>query len=133
MNDEKLLNILNDGQTVLDTLITDLEKIVDSKNGPLWHPNNRQRVETAISRLKLLDHEWRASKPGVGNQTIVGRQHLLIRRKMSRVQQLISQYMLILEGSKSLVKEEIGRINKAKLIKGYRFKNSYRISSGQLC
>jgi hypothetical protein len=133
MNDDKLLKILDDGHAVLDNLTTSLELIVDNKNGPLWHSKNREIVEDAVARLKLLDQEWQIAKSKHEVIASVDRRHQLIRQKIARVQQLISQYMILLEGSKSLVKGEIGRINKAKSIKGYRFKNCYRISSGQLC
>jgi hypothetical protein len=133
MNDDKLLKILDDGHAVLDNLTASLELIVDNKNGPLWHSKNRQIVENAVARLKLLDQEWQTAKSKHEVIASVDQRHQLIRQKITRVQQLISQYMILLEGSKSLVKGEIGRINKAKSIKGYRFKNCYRISSGQLC
>jgi hypothetical protein len=133
MNDEKLIGILDNGQIILDNLIVNLEKIVENKRGPLWHSKNRGFVLESTAKLELLDREWRAVEPGISNQANISKRHQIIRQKISRVQQLISQYIILLEGSKSLIKGEIGRINKAKSIKGYRFKNCYRISGGQLC
>jgi hypothetical protein len=127
-NIRNIPDTLSDGMHFLDCFISTLENIVDNKMGPLWHDKNRQLVRDGVSRLKLLDKEWRRLKHDSEEHQLK-----LINTKIARVQQLISQYMMLLEGSKSLVKEEIGRINKAKLIRGYRFGELIRVSSGQLC
>lgn len=112
----------------LDDFINNLENIVGNKMGPLWNDKNRQSVKDGAARLKLFEKEWRRHKnDSDDNQT------RLIYKKISRVQQLISQYIMLLEGSRSLVKEEISRINKATLIRGYRFRDYVRVPGGQLC
>jgi hypothetical protein len=133
MNPKKLSKILEDGHTILDNLTASLELIIDNKNGPLWQPKNRQIVDDAMAQLKLLDQEWQSAKYQHEVITSVDHQHRMVRQKIARVQQLISTYIMLLEGSKSLVNGEIGRINKAKLIRGYQFRRSYQQSAGQLC
>ncbi len=112
----------------LDGFISRLEDIVGNKMGPLWHEKNRQFVKDGAARLKLLQNDWGRFKDNPDNYQI-----RLIHKKVSRVQQLISQYIMILEGSRSLVQEEISRINKAVSIRGYRFRNHVPVSGGQLC
>jgi hypothetical protein len=119
---------LSEGILFLDGFIRNLEDIVGNKMGPLWHEKNRQFVKDGAARLKLFQEDWRRLKNNPDNHQI-----RLIHKKVSRVQQLISQYIMILEGSRSLVQEEISKINKAVMIRGYRFRNYVPVSGGQLC
>lgn len=119
---------LSEGILFLDGFISNLEDIVGNKMGPLWHEKNRQSLKDGAARLKLFQEDWRQLKDNPDNHQI-----RLIHKKVSRIQQLISQYIMILEGSRSLVQEEISKINKAILIRGYRFRNNVPVSGGQLC
>lgn len=121
-------DLLSEGILFLDAFISNLEDIISNKNGPLWHDKNRKSVKDGAARLKLFQEDWRRLKDNPDNHQI-----RLIHKKVSRVQQLISQYIMILEGSRSLVYEEISRINKAGLLRGYRFKDIASVSGGQLC
>jgi hypothetical protein len=125
---EKKLGTLSETDHFLDSFINDLENIVNNKMGPLWQSKNTRTVKTGVARLMLIEKEWRRADGSLNNY-----QTRFIEKKLSRVRQLISQYIMILEGSLSIVREEISRINKAKKIRGYRFKDSVRVSGGQLC
>lgn len=112
----------------LDNYIKTLEKIVGNEMGQLWHAKNRQLVKEGTARLKEFNRTWHLVRQSSNSDQLK-----LLRQKMIRMQQLISQYIMLLEGARTLVKGEIGRINKAKSIRGYRLGNVVRVPGGQLC
>jgi hypothetical protein len=121
---------------VLDGLIATVEKINDNKMGPLWHPDNIRLLNNFIDQMKSLDKDGPAAANNnrIANLDIKTKLSFdIFRRKLLKAKQLIAIYMAKIEGSKSLLQDEISRINKAKLIRGYRFRSQSSESAGQLC
>jgi hypothetical protein len=129
-------NILVQKLTALDGLICAIEKINDNRMGDPWSRENIGLVNSYIDRMKSLDDELPPSTINVMADSSDTDIRLLVdqmKQKLLRARQLISIYIAKIEGSKSLVQDKIGRINKARLIRGYRFRNNYHESAGQLC